>query len=286
MGDMTISEQILPVPAGQIAYRVQGRGPALLLLSGGEGDRDRSQPLAAQLASCYTVITHDRRGLSASADPADPQPPASMERHAADLEALLEQLDLGPAFVFGSSFGAHLGMLLATRTAIRALLAHEPAVISLLSEDEQRDIRERLAEIRATAAADGVVAAMRLTAHAVGLDPDAISAEGATTPVKVKLDDPTRGRNLRFFLDNDLAALMDSPLTPDQIAEIAVPVIPAGGETSRQVWNYRCAQHLSELRAEPVVEFAGGHNGPNTHPTATAERIVEVFGRVSAASAV
>ena len=56
----------LPVPGASLYYKVQGSGPLLLMLQGGDGDAEGSDGVAAHLIDRYTVVSYDRRGLSRS----------------------------------------------------------------------------------------------------------------------------------------------------------------------------------------------------------------------------
>ena len=92
-------------------YTIRGSGPMLLILQGGAGNADGSEYLANQLAGDFTVVTYDRRGLSRST-------PIQAERydiaaHGDDAARLITALTDEPAFVFGSSIGALIGLELA-----------------------------------------------------------------------------------------------------------------------------------------------------------------------------
>ena len=102
------------VAGATLFYRVRGNGPLLLILSGGDGDADTTDALCDQLLDRYTVVTYDRRGLSRStidADVGDLQ----IATHSEDAHHLLIALSHEPAFVFGSSIGALIGLDLVAR---------------------------------------------------------------------------------------------------------------------------------------------------------------------------
>ncbi|MEV4536983.1 alpha/beta hydrolase [Asanoa sp. NPDC049518] len=54
------------VDGARIWFQVTGSGPVLLISQSGEGDADRTVDLVKHLASRFTVVTYDRRGLSRS----------------------------------------------------------------------------------------------------------------------------------------------------------------------------------------------------------------------------
>lgn len=106
-------------------YEISGeRGPCVVLMSGGRSDHTRLQELGRRIAAGgYRVLSHDRRncGLSDLVIDGDD---AEYEIWADDLYALLQQLELAPAFVAGASSGC--------RTAIVFALRHPQAVRGLL----------------------------------------------------------------------------------------------------------------------------------------------------------
>jgi hypothetical protein len=86
-----------------IAYERVGAGPPVILVGGGLVDRSENAPLAAALASHFTVYNYDRRGRGASGD----TPPYAVERELEDIEALVA--DAGrPAHLYGVSSGGAL----------------------------------------------------------------------------------------------------------------------------------------------------------------------------------
>ena len=104
----------------------------MLILQGGAGSADGSEALANELATDFTVVTYDRRGLSRST-------PIRAERyeiwtHADDIARLINALSPEPVFIFGRSLGALIGVELAARhpDVVRLLIAHEPGLYALL----------------------------------------------------------------------------------------------------------------------------------------------------------
>ena len=86
-----------------------GSGPAALLLHGGPGIPDYTGPLAAELAPLVTTIRYTQRGI----EPSDPGPPYSVEVHAADALAVLDEHGIDRAWVVGHSWGGQLALHLA-----------------------------------------------------------------------------------------------------------------------------------------------------------------------------
>ena len=124
----------LDAPGATLHFEVRGSGPVLLLICGGIYDAAAYAGLAGRLADRYTVVSYDRRGNSRS--PLDgPPEPQRVEVHADDASLLLAEVSPdAPAFVFGNSSGAQIGLALAERhpEQVRALVAHEPPLLALL----------------------------------------------------------------------------------------------------------------------------------------------------------
>jgi pimeloyl-ACP methyl ester carboxylesterase len=99
-----VRDGLLDVPGARLYYKIRGSGPPLLVLPGGDGTADTSDALAQQLASRWTVICYDRRGLSRS-QPRDPAAELSVATHGDDAHQVLAALVSEPAVVLGVSIG-------------------------------------------------------------------------------------------------------------------------------------------------------------------------------------
>ncbi len=62
----TMKTAILQVPGANLYYEVRGAGPVLLFMPGGPADATTFRQVEHDLASKYTVVTYDPRGLSHS----------------------------------------------------------------------------------------------------------------------------------------------------------------------------------------------------------------------------
>lgn len=97
-----------------IAYHDQGTGPTLLLLHGFTGTaRSHLGALIDDLSRDHRVLAPDLRGYGQSRPPVRCFPPDFYQRDAADMAALLEQLQPGPVVVLGFSDGSESAILLA-----------------------------------------------------------------------------------------------------------------------------------------------------------------------------
>jgi pimeloyl-ACP methyl ester carboxylesterase len=111
----------------QLSCRIEGQGPALLLLSANPGDSRDFDAVAPRLAQRFRVIRPDWPGYGGS--PA-PQPPESagaglfLER----FDALMDALDLPSAHLLGNSVGANVAVHYALRRPqrVRSLVLVSP----------------------------------------------------------------------------------------------------------------------------------------------------------------
>lgn len=267
-----------PVPS-DLYWRLEGDGPFLLIAQSGDGDADRTMDLVAALASNFTTIVYDRRGLSRSPSSA---PSISPQQHAADMHALIATITAEPVAILGLSLGALYGLHLAAAhpNQVRCVIAHDPAAPRLLPNDKRRDILAILDEVEEAYRSEGVRSAMARIAAATGIRPDQEMEAGVTlAPFSEH-----RLANLKSFLSRDIPGLRRSTLGEADIRkalDAGVCIIPAAGKNSRAAWNYGCAEVLSQIVGVPIAEFPGGHNGNTTHPRAFGRALRELLQSVS-----
>ncbi|TPW77414.1 alpha/beta fold hydrolase [Schumannella soli] len=99
-----------------IAFRVRGRGPAVVLLHGTSANHAVWQPIAEQLAGEATVISLDQRGHGRSSKPASGY---GGDDFADDVLTVLDALGIDRAIVAGHSMGARNAWVLASRAPER-----------------------------------------------------------------------------------------------------------------------------------------------------------------------
>jgi len=104
----------LRVPGARLYYEVQGTGPLLLMLQGGDGDADAMDALAKHLVEGYTVLSYDR-GPFAQPARRSGRSRRSDDAHSDDASRLLHEVTSEPVLVFGASLGAMLGLDLVAR---------------------------------------------------------------------------------------------------------------------------------------------------------------------------
>ncbi len=126
--------EFISVNGVRIAYAdTAGTGIPLVLVHGSWGSHHNWDPVLPGLAEHFRVVSYDRRGHS---DSESPLGQGHFSEDVEDLASLIEQLDLGPAWVVGSSSGAAMTLkLAAARPGLLAgLVVHEPPLFGLLEE--------------------------------------------------------------------------------------------------------------------------------------------------------
>lgn len=118
-------------------YRVTGEGTPLVLIAGGGGDGDRFLPLADRMADQYKVITYDRRANARST--MNHPDSFSIGQQARDILAIMDELGVDSAYVFGNSSGAVIAMELMRLypERVRGVIAHEPPVARMHPDDKK-----------------------------------------------------------------------------------------------------------------------------------------------------
>ncbi|GAA4587343.1 alpha/beta hydrolase [Planotetraspora phitsanulokensis] len=287
---------LLKVPGANLYYEVRGSGPVLLLICGGVYDAAGYAGLADRLADRYTVVTYDRRGNSRS--PLDgPREHQSIEVHGDDAHRVLDAVGVTagePAYVFGNSSGAMIGLELAARhpEQVRLLVAHEPPLFELLPDRDHwravmRDVEDAFLKEGAGAAQQALAAGLRMRG---GEPADESSGDGegrripgggeapqgAPDPEMLEIMARLEG-NVEFFIGYEVPPF--SRYAPDlaTLEESRVRVVAAMGEASDGEPPNRAAIAVAERMGTRPVAFPGDHGGFGALPEAFAARLDEVI---------
>jgi pimeloyl-ACP methyl ester carboxylesterase len=258
----------LPAPGAVLHYKVRGEGPWLLMLQGGDGDADGTDPLATQLIDGYTVLSYDRRGLSRSPID-DASARVDLSVHADDAARLISEIAAGPVLMFGSSLGALLGLELVSRRprAVRLLVAHEPPATELLPAVERDQAVQAQTEVEEVYRREGIGAAMRQFMTIAGID-----FADREPEVEIPRPNPDRIANLEFFLTHDAPAARRYQLNLPALRAATDRIIPAAGQNST-TFPQRCARALAAELGRPLAELPGGHSGFVFRPRAFAAQL-------------
>jgi pimeloyl-ACP methyl ester carboxylesterase len=173
----TTRSSTLEVPGARLYYEARGSGPLLLMIPGGPTDAGVFADISRHLADRYTVVAYDPRGNSRSTFDGEPTE-LRLDVQADDAARLIEALGDGPAYVFGSSGGAQIGLELAARypERVRALVAHEPSCVMMLPDPSEPLAADK--DVYETYRREGVEAATRKFMALAGLSDEPVG-EGA-----------------------------------------------------------------------------------------------------------
>ena len=200
----------LKVSGATLYYEVLGTGPTLLIIPGGPQDAGVFAELSAALADRYTVVAYDPRGNSRSTF--DGAPTAlDVAQQADDAAALIAAVG-SPAYVFGTSGGAQIGLDLAARHPqhVRTLVAHEPPTMMLLDDPSPHMAADKA--LYDTYRRDGVDAAMGQFFSSNGLGGDAPPSELEMPPEAMETFARVSG-NFEYWLAHGMIPL--STYVPD-----------------------------------------------------------------------
>ena len=275
--DERVSGSDLNVPGAELYYEVTGSGPVLLLIPGGTADADDFARVASPLAERYTVIRYDPRGISRSrlSGPAADVPVAV---HAADAQRLLQATGGEPAYVYGSSGGGVIGLALAARHpgSVRALVAHEPPLLSLLPEGSAR--MKGAQEVYDVYQREGVGPAIQKFIAFTGFGES--EAQGKPTPEMQAAMAKRMARmqpNVAFFLAHYMLPVTAYVPEINTLRAGAPRVVVGVGESSAGQLAHVTALALADRLETPAVTFPGGHAGYFSHADAFAAKLHEVL---------
>jgi pimeloyl-ACP methyl ester carboxylesterase len=245
----------LAVRGAHLHYDVRGAGP-LLVLAGSPMNAAAFAPFADALAGDHTVVTLDPRGISRSVLD-DPSQDSTPELRADDVAAILDDLGAATADVFGSSGGAVTGLALVARhpARVRTLVAHEPPVLAVLPDAEERHAATD--HIVETFGRDGLGAAFAEFMAVAGYE------EGDGPPGEPSAQDLADGA---WFMEHELRGT--TRYQPDVAALTAGParVVIGLGAESGKLLVHRTSTELARRLGTTPVEFPGEHGGFLSHP--------------------
>lgn len=131
----------------RLTYRVSGDSGAIpvAFVHGTLGDYRSWGGQENLFAQSYRVLVYSLRFHPPNPQVADSTKTYSPKLHAEDLAALLLTLDLAPAHIVGSSYGAYTALSLAREhpELVRSLVLAEPPLLPLLTGSEAGDVERR-----------------------------------------------------------------------------------------------------------------------------------------------
>ena len=270
--------EYLKVPGASLYYEVRGAGPVLLMMPGGPADAGAFRNVAGHLASNYTVVTYDPRGLSHSPLEGELRDDRIVEIFADDVHRLLAATATEPAFVFASSGGATISLELAARypEQIRTLVAHEPPS-PVLQPDPAR-ARAEMADIVQTYRSAGIGPTMQKfmaqTRIRSGPPPP---PPGEPTP-EMRAAMAQMQRNMDFWFRHYFQAIADYEPDFDALKSGPVRIVPGVGDESRGELAHEGGLALARRLGTDAVVFPGAHGGFDTDAAEFAVKLRELLG--------
>ncbi|HWD04912.1 MAG TPA: alpha/beta hydrolase [Amycolatopsis sp.] len=260
-----IPDSRCPIEDGELAVRVVGEGPMVLLIPGGTGSADAYRALTNQLSTDHTVITYDRRGHFGSTDAT--AGPIPVSRQADDALAVLDHAGAGPIPVFGTSAGALIGLDLAARhpERVSVLVAHEPPAVQLMP-DAAGWLQAAHDQVRLARSGDLMGAVARFSE----------GIAGAALPDLPYLRLPNEADWLRLF-DRELTEFFDYLPDLRALRRASTEIMPVAGVGSRGHYHYQPAKILALELGLPFTEVPGAHLAPQRNAPKFAEALRELL---------
>ncbi len=251
----------------EIAGRVVGQGPPLVLLHGGlfcgETAFDELLPHLTGRYTCFLPSTRGR-GLSADGDECLP------ERLFEDVLGFVDSIGQ-PVPLFGWSSGGMLALGTAASTdAVSSVMAYEPAVMDAIDEQFMGRFIDTVTGMAVEVEQGRPAEAARLFMGLV-CNEDEVDAQVAKGRHEVAA--PSVPADLRLFENLDPT---DPSLTdPALLATIQVPVLLLQGERT-EPWFVRGNRHVIEHapNAEQRIVPGAGHGGPGLAAEAVATELI------------
>jgi pimeloyl-ACP methyl ester carboxylesterase len=262
---------VLDTPDGTVYYEVRGDGP-LLALVGAPMDAAAFAPLAELLATDYTVLTTDPRGINRS-PLNDPSQDSTPPLRADDLYRLITHLDAGPATVFGSSGGAVTALALAQShpEVVSTVIAHEPPLVELL--DDRDTMHAQTDEIIATHRSGDPLGAWRLFFAQANIE----LPPGALEYMFGGDRDPQEVADQARWFNHELRETTHWRPDLDALRSVADRLVIGIGEASTDQACDRTSRALGvALGIDPVL-FPGDHTGFADDPKTFEPRLREVL---------
>lgn len=255
----------------EIAGRVHGQGPPLVLVHGAFEDGDTCwEALLPRLSGRFTCHAMSLRGRGLSGHSTDLTKPRLVEDVIAYVDSLGE-----PVALMGESGGGFSALGAAARSeAVSGVAVYEPIVFETQSEEVAATFADTVARARHAAEDGGYAEAIGIFAswianeeevEALSASEEGVEALGANVPVQLE--------EFRQLDDSD----GPSPTGPSELARISAPVlIMHGSRTALRDWIMDGARHVAEhVPNSEVREMSGaGHFGIALAPDPIADEVV------------
>ena len=275
---MPVKTATFSVPGACLYYEVRGSGPVLLMMPGGPADASAFRNIAGHLASNYTVVTYDPRGLSHSNLEAPLDGKRIVQIFADDVHRLLAHMTREKAFVFASSGGATIGLELAACHSgqIDTIVPHEPPSPTLVPDTAR--IRVGMHEVVDTYKSGDFGGAFQKFSALIEMHGEAPPPppQGEPTPEAAEAMAMMQ-KNMTLFFGDYMEAIADYEPDIEAMRKASCRIIPGVGEDSEGELAHKGGLGLAKQLGTRAAVFPGAHSGFDSHPAAFAVRLREVF---------
>lgn len=266
-------QQAVSADGTQIAGRVRGRGPALVLVHGGIGDGEVAwEALLPHLTNRFTCYLPSTRGRGLSNDNPDHSPPRLVE----DVTAFVESIGEPVSLVGWSGSWAWVLGAAARSSSVAAVAVHEPAVLSVMVDDDVARTSATMEQVGVAAAEGRLLDAVRAFSAWICTPREVAALEAMDFYERWAGCIPAMLR----FIGADASYQGSRSADPEALQAITAPVLLLRGQqTALGTWfadaNRHIARHVPEAQ---IRELPGaGHFAPLIAPEQIAVELVRFF---------
>jgi len=257
----------------EIAGRVRGRGPSLVLVHGGIGDGEVAwEAMLPYLTDRFTCHLPSTRGRGLSGDNSDHSAPRLEE----DVTAFIDSIN-EPAFVVGWSGGGPWVLGAAGRSgAVAAVAAYEPFVTSVMRDHDLRQTAATMEQVGMAAADRRLVDAARAFLRWICTDSEVAALEAANFYDQWAARVPAMLR----FIQQDASYAGPRATDPEALAMIRAPVLLLHGrQTALSTFVADATHYVAAHVLDPHVRElpSAGHFAPVIEPEAVARELIRFF---------
>jgi pimeloyl-ACP methyl ester carboxylesterase len=256
----------------QIAGRVRGQGPPLVLVHGGIGDGEFAwEELLPHLTDRFTCYLPSTRGRGLSVDNPDQTPRRLQE----DVTVFVDSIGEPVCLVGWSGSGQWVLGAAADSGAVAAVAAFEPVVHSVAREDDLARFGGAMEQVGMAAADGRLVDAVRAFAPGVCTDSEIAALEETDFFERWAAGVPA----LLDTLPQDQSYEGPRSTDPEELEKITVPVRLIVGQETLLGLFANSVQYIAQHVADPNVrELPGvGHFAPVIAPEALATELISSF---------
>lgn len=257
----------------EIAGRVLGDGPALVLVHGGIGDGETAwDAMLPHLTDRFTCYLPSTRGRGLSADDPDHSP----QRLEDDVTAFVDSIGEPVNVVGWSGSGAWVLGAAARSDAVAAVAVYEPTLIPMMGADDLAETLGTMQQVGAAASDGRLVDAVRVFASWI------CTEEETAALAQTGFDDVWASRVPAMLRFVQLDGSYDGPRStdPEALARITVPLLVLTGQKTRlRPFFTAAAEFIAQHVADSQVwDLPGaGHFAPLLAPESVADELITFF---------